>query len=416
VIAKPIDICTPVLVLGSAGHGGVGVARSLGRLGVSVYIVDPNPAAAAFNSRYCRGKFVWKIDSLRVEHSVKYLIEIGQSLGARVILLPTSDTAALFVASNSGALREKFLFPEVSAQLVQSLYSKKQMYFLAKSLGIPCPDTFFPKSRQDALHFAQQAKFPIILKSIEDHKLGSRFARAKPIARTKHELLRNYEMMEDPEHPNVMLQEYIPGGEDANWMFNGYFDQNSDCPLGATGRKIRQYPPYAGITSLGVCLPNASVAETTKRFMKAIGYRGILDIGYRYDARDGLHKVFDVNPRIGCTFRLFVLDSGMDVARALYLDLTGQAFMAGNALPGRKWMVEDLDLASSFRYWRGGKMTLKEWFRSLSGLQESAFVAVDDPRPALSMCTSRLCQALHLPGTQGRATSSLAEPSITVAQ
>jgi hypothetical protein len=79
-------------------------------------------------------------------------------------------------------------------------------------------------------------------------------------------------------------------------------------------------------------------------------------------------------------------------------------------------MVEDLDLASSFRYWRGGKMTLKEWFRSLSGLQESAFVAVDDPRPALSMCTSRLCQALHLPGTQRRSTSSVAEPSVTVAQ
>jgi predicted ATP-grasp superfamily ATP-dependent carboligase len=105
----------------------------------------------------------------------------------------------------------------------------------------------------------------------------------------------------------------------------------------------------------------------------------------------------------------------MDVARALYLDLTGQAFVAGNALPGRKWMVEDLDLASSFRYWRGGKITLKEWWRSLTGLQESAFFAVDDPCPAVSMCTSGLCQALHLLGTQKRATSSVAEPSITVA-
>jgi predicted ATP-grasp superfamily ATP-dependent carboligase len=221
--------------------------------------------------------------------------------------------------------------------------------------------------------------------------------------------------MEHPEHPNVMLQEYIAGGEDASWMFNGYFNENSDCLFGATGRKIRQNPPYAGVTSLGVCLANASVAETTKKFMKAIGYRGILDIGYRYDARDGLYKVFDVNPRIGCTFRLFVLNGGMDVARALYLDLTGQAFVAGGALPGRKWMVEDLDLASSFRYWRDGKITLNEWRRSLAGLQESAFFAVDDPRPVVSMCTSRLSQALHLPQKHKRASSSVAAPSITVA-
>ena len=124
--------------------------------------------------------------------------------------------------------------------------------------------------------------------------------------------------------------------------------------------------------------------------MQAIRYRGILDIGYRYDARDGLHKVFDVNPRIGCTFRLFVSDNGMDVARALYLDLTGQPIVAGRELPGRKWMVEDMDLASAFQYWRDGKLTVREWWRSFRGLRESAFFAADDRRPMISMCMKDL--------------------------
>ena len=62
--------------------------------------------------------------------------------------------------------------------------------------------------------------------------------------------------MEDPADPNLMLQEYIPGGDDSIWMFNGYFDANSDCLAGFTGRKLRQTPPYTGVTSLGVCLPN----------------------------------------------------------------------------------------------------------------------------------------------------------------
>jgi predicted ATP-grasp superfamily ATP-dependent carboligase len=83
---------------------------------------------------------------------------------------------------------------------------------------------------------------------------------------------------------------------------------------------IRQYPPYIGVTSLGVCVTNEAVKKQTKTFMKAIGYRGPLDIGYKYDDRTGQYKAIDVNPRIGTTFRLLVDTLGMDVARALYLD------------------------------------------------------------------------------------------------
>jgi D-aspartate ligase len=47
--------------------------------------------------------------------------------------------------------------------------------------------------------------------------------------------------------------------------------------------------------------------------MQEIGYSGIVDIGYRYDRRDGEYKLLDVNPRVGATFRLFVDSNGMDV-------------------------------------------------------------------------------------------------------
>jgi len=88
-------------------------------------------------------------------------------------------------------------------------------------------------------------------------------------------------------------------------MFNGYFNDRSEC-LVAFARKFARTRFYRGVTSLGICLKNDIVEETTKKFMKAIGYKGILDIGYRYDARDGKYKLLDVNPRIGATFRLFV--------------------------------------------------------------------------------------------------------------
>ena len=107
---------------------------------------------------------------------------------------------------------------------------------------------------------------------------------------------------------NLMLQEYIPGAPEANWMFNGYFDKHSECRVSFTGVKVRQSPAAAGATTLGVCRANPLLARSTERFMQAIGYRGIVDIDYRLDARDGQYKLLDVNPRIGSSFRLFVRD------------------------------------------------------------------------------------------------------------
>jgi predicted ATP-grasp superfamily ATP-dependent carboligase len=183
-----------------------------------------------------------------------------------------------------------------------------------------------------------------------------------------------------------MLQEYIPGGEDSVWMFNGYFDSRSECLFGVTGKKIRQSPVYTGATSLGICLKNNVVEEMTNTLMKRIGYKGILDIGYRYDKRDGKYKVLDINPRIGQTFRLFVANNGLDVARAEYLDLTRQSVPKGLVFEGRKWIVEDKDLISSVRYLHDKNLKFMQLLKSFRGIQESAWFAKDDPLPFFLMC------------------------------
>ena len=227
-----------------------------------------------------------------------------------------------------------------------------------------------------------------MLKGIYGKKLKLRAGKPMFIVRNAAELLERYDAIEDPAEPNLMLQEYIPGGDDTIWMFNGYFNAASDCLVGFTGRKLRQCPVYTGPTCLGVVLPNPQVDRSTRDFMRATGYRGVLDIGYRYDARDGLYKVLDVNPRIGATFRLFVGDNGLDVARALYLDMTGQPVPSAALPDGRKWIVEDCDIVSSFRYKFDGKLTFREWLRSLRGIREGALWAKDDMFPMAAMLTA----------------------------
>ena len=107
------------------------------------------------------------------------------------------------------------------------------------------------------------------------------------IVDTPRALIDAYRRLEDPEAPNLMIQELIPGADDQVYIFNGYFNAQSDCLVGFTGYKVRQFPVHVGCASLGECRWVETVAATTVNFMKAIGYRGILDIGYRLDPRDG---------------------------------------------------------------------------------------------------------------------------------
>ena len=325
-----IDTSTPVLVLTAsprarrAPHSTLGILRSLGRLGVPVHTVDSNPRGPSSSSRYLRRRFIFDLPSASPEATVEHLLRAGYRLGSRAVLIPTWDDISILVAEAYPALQERFILPHQPDGLSRALCSKKEMHRLAVAHGVPTPHASFPASIDDVYSFAANATFPVMVKGIFGNRLNERAGRTLFIAKRLEGLVRLYRDLEDPGHPNLMLQEYIPGGDDAGWLFNGYFDADSECLFGLTARKIRQTPAYAGTTSLGVCFPNATVDELTRRWMKALGYSGMLDLDYRYDARDGQYKILDVNPRIGSTFRLFVGRHGLDVARAHYLDMTGQ--------------------------------------------------------------------------------------------
>ncbi len=305
------------------------------------------------------------------------------------MLVPTTDDGAIWVADHAAALQEGFRFPVQDASLVRLLCDKSRMQELARQSGLPTAQTIVPRSKQDVERFLETAIFPVVVKATDADRLRRRAGGTKFILHSPLELLALYARAEDPESPNLMIQEFIPGED---WMFDGYFDGGSHCLLGVTGKKIRRFPVNTGVTSLGICLPNHTVAKATIEFMRAIGYRGILDIGYRYDRRDGQYKVLDVNPRIGCTFRLFAATNGMDVARALYLDMTGQSVAPSQAAEGRKWIVEDFDLFSALGSRREGTLKLKDWVNSMRGVEEAACFAMDDPLPFLLMGVADWCE------------------------
>ena len=375
------DAVTPVIVLSCNRHGGLAIVRSLGRLEVPVYAVHQDRATPAFFSRYCQEGIVGDIDTAAPEEALRFLKNLGERIGRRSILIPTTDVGAMLIADHADRLTEWFVFPNQNRDLVRSLCSKKEMYYLAKKWNVPTPETAFYHSTFDIENYLGTARFPVLLKPISSGPNGFRMR----LAHTKHELLELYGSIEDAFRSNLMIQEYIPGSDDMTWTFNGYFDCEGKCDVAFTGRKLRNYVPYFGSASLGICVRNEQVERKTIEFMTAIGYRGPLDLGYRYDARDGCYKVNDINPRIGAMFRLFVAANGMDVARALYQDMIGQQVLPATTQEGRKWIVEDRDWISALRYYRDGNLTLRGWRDSLRGVDEMSYIAKDDPWPVVGV-------------------------------
>jgi D-aspartate ligase len=180
-----------------------------------------------------------------------------------------------------------------------------------------------------------------------------------------------------------MLQEYIPEEVADDWIFHGYFDAGSECLVGFTGVKYRSFPPYFGATSYARAVANPELESESIAFLRNVGYRGIVDMDWRLDRRDGRYRLLDCNPRIGAQFRLFENTAGIDVVRAQHLDLTGREVPKAPQVEGRGFFVENRDLPALLTYKRlrpkPGAVPHEK------GRIEPAWFAWDDPLPFVSM-------------------------------
>jgi predicted ATP-grasp superfamily ATP-dependent carboligase len=371
-------------------HGSLGIVRSLGRFGVPVHVNYERRGAPIRSSRFASEGAIWRRWPNSVDEAIERLIEWARGASERAVLIPVDDAAALAVAEHADELSEHFLFPRQHAALSSELSDKLQLARRCDELSIPSPRTVAFADSSEFEKLLPELIYPVVVKRIANRDQDDYDTPSVRIVETADRLRILWDdLASHGAADNHLLQEYIPGGSDTVWMFNGYFDDDSRCLVGYTGFKIRQYPPGRGPTTLGECRWNEEVARLATRLLTKLGYRGVVDLGFRFDRRDGRYKLLDVNPRIGATFRLFVTPSGTDVARALYLDLNGRSVPADRPTDGRRWLVEPLDVRSCYHDPR----LLRRWLGTLVSVDERAWFAADDPLPSAVMTTALIRRA-----------------------
>jgi D-aspartate ligase len=347
-----VDVTTPAVVLkldrNVMHHGGLGVIRSLGRIGVPVYGVHEGPLAPAANSRYLQGRAFWSPGPGDADRITDGLIQLADRIGRRAVLLPTDDAGAIFLAEHGTRLRPRFIFPDPPRDLPRQVAGKFSLHELCSDLGVPSPAAAVPPTAQAARDFAAEAGYPLIA------KLTTPWASS----------LRSTSILAGPAE----------------------LDATAGCRPAFTGVKERSYPAHAGLTSLGRSEPNPALRDQVTQLLSKLGYQGLLDLDLRLDRRDGRYKLLDFNPRLGAQFRLFTTTGGLDLATAAYLDLTGQPAADAEQAAGRRFIVENYDPLSAAGYWRRGELSPAAWLRSLRGISEAAWFARDDLAPFGLMC------------------------------
>ncbi|MFK4726198.1 D-aspartate ligase [Bradyrhizobium niftali] len=370
----------PVLILKTGHyalhHGGLGIIRSLGSLGVPVFTVIEDRFAPAAVSKYLKGTFVWDTRDLPRSRLIEGLERIGRQLKQPTILIPTDDAGAILIAEEALTLRQWFLFPEVRSDIPRRLADKSRLQALCRQLGIPYPQAISPNTISEIYEYIDAAAFPVVVKPAKPW--------LQPNVRTSivyspKGLLDLYRRSGEQVRSNLLIQEYIPDGED--WLFNGYCSSTSECLAAFTGRKLRSFPPHLGSATLARSVTNPALLRQAEALVKAISYAGIMDVDYRFDKRDGQYKLLDFNPRIGAQFRLFEDSKRIDVARALYSDLTGASVQKSPPIDGRVFVIEPYDCMTSMHHLWRRELSVRDWWRSFKGAREFAWFRWDDPLP-----------------------------------
>src|SRR5580700_10663484 len=110
-----LDATYPALILkagrGVIHHGALGVARTLGRLGVPVYAVVEDAFTPLGASRYLKRAFVWERWPSDADSFLAAMSAIATFISRPTIVVPMDDLSAVFVAENAHGLAPRFVVP-----------------------------------------------------------------------------------------------------------------------------------------------------------------------------------------------------------------------------------------------------------------------------------------------------------------
>jgi D-aspartate ligase len=383
----------PALVIPADRPASLGVARSLGRRGIQVYGVDSDPHEIGMASRYLTPCPLPGSNETE-ENRLQFLVDLGKKLGDKTVLYPVSDDAVMLCSQYRDELQKYYQYVMPDHKTISSLLTKDGLHQVAQAHNIPDPQMFQVCSREDINTIAASIPFPVILKPVFSPswlrpeiismlRQGTLSGPPKvALCRTLDELLETYSKLSAYDN-RIIIQEVIPGDDDRLFYICFYLDRKSTPLALFAGEKIRVLPVGFGSATYVRSMRDSALEEIGLRLLAGTHYQGMGGIEFKKDTRDDRYKLIEFNARLGM-WDSFGAKCGVDIPYIAYCDALGIPIEPQYQYrEGVFWIDFQRDVRAFLISREQGRLSLKQWVKSLFVEKEWAVYARDDWKPAL---------------------------------
>lgn len=380
----------PVVLLGG-GVNTVSAARSYGRRGRQVVVLsEGGPAAAVRASRHVRSCIPVPTDAPVQEHWAAVLATLPPS-----VLVPCGDVGVELLATRRAELEALGHHPvEGDGEFLLAALDKQRTYELADLAGVERPATRVVSTVGAALQAGAELGFPLGVKPRFSHRFATLGTGRKAYVVHDRSQLQACLAPLVEQGVQMLLTEIVPGPDDAFSSYYGYIDDAGRELLHYTKRKLRQYPVHFGTGTYHRAEHVPEALRLGRQFFLAAGLRGLGNVEFKRDARDGRLRLIECNARLTAAADL-VRRSGLDLAEVVYQRALGREVDVGPIHYGLSQWLPLQDLRALRGYRREGSLDTATWSRSLLRRQSLPLLDWSDPGPSLAHAGLLATRALH---------------------
>ena len=370
----------PAIVIGLDNMTGLQTARILNRHNVPVIAIANDPAHFCCRTNVCQKIYY---ASTKNDEFIHLLEGLGPTLDTKPVLFPCTDLSVLQISRNRKKLEAWYHIALPDPEVVETLIDKLSFIRFARDHQLPIPKTLFLQNRSEAVQAAHELVYPIIMKPPVKTPTWESNTKAKVFKpASAQEFLDLYDQCSGWAD-ELMVQEFIEGPDSNLYSCNCYYDADSSLLVSFVARKLRQWPPETGTSSLGEEVRNDTVLEETLRLFDSVGYHGLGYVEMKRDQRTGKHYI--IEPNIGRpTGRSAIAEAGgVELVYTMFCDKAGLPLPENRQQKylGAKWIYLRHDFQSALHYWRKGELSLRDWWKSWQGRKGYAIFSWSDPAP-----------------------------------
>jgi D-aspartate ligase len=308
-----------ILVTNGLSDAGVYAAGELASAGYDVISADFGRLPFGIRSRFAREHHPVSERNAQ-EFAASFLDLIRRQRPAVLLPIGSRFVHAAIVYRSQIEATTAVNVPGLDAYF--AAFDKRQCMAECLALGIPHPRVYPLAEAQQLL---SEPHCPVTLVVKPDIDIGA--ACGVSYVRDGETLTQAFEQC-TAAFGGALIQEYIPGGTDAMKSVTLLFAPDTRLTAAFTMQKLRQLPSEGGVTALGRSTLDENLVKQVLPFFERWQWRGGAEVELKLDARDGLHKVIEINPRFPGCLR-FAAQCGLRMAEwAVTLALNGNAVPA----------------------------------------------------------------------------------------